>query len=485
MRVIFTILMLGMAVSLAGQDTLRFHKLGSSDKEKGVKILEDSDSSYLVLVNSGDAAFESNSSIQVLRINDADSIISSVSISSSGTESANDFVITEESSIIVCGITNGLTTHYSGFLFILDVEKNLKEIYHDLGEEWSEFSNVIAVQDSIIAILELAIEGEALPRFEGFDLQGVELFAKEIVGFEGHKFKDFKRSIWGNGYISCGFNQNDSMNGFIARFDNTLDLEWKHELALSGEDSYNAIEELSDSSIIVIGHSDGFFKSDIDIVVQKFTPFGAPIDTIIQGYDINANNQEDIPFGLTIFHDTIYFTGVTYTYGQGGAEPFMTVLNKDLGLLPFSTTFGTDRDDFSYSIVKNNRMLKGVGYTVKETNGLDDIIIWTRSEFNPGQIKIEFELSAFSIQDTIVGISEMRSLDSNSNTYWYSTHNDLNVVFSSDQIRNIHVIDALGRTIDEITANNRLVNIAYLPTGFYILSVSTLDKRTTHKVWVN
>ncbi|MDC1222073.1 T9SS type A sorting domain-containing protein [Salibacteraceae bacterium] len=485
MRLFLLIIWIALTSNLFGQDTIRFHKLGSQSKERGVEILQDSDTTYLLLVNSGNVEFESNSLVHILRIDDSDSILMSTSISTSGTEKALDLEAINDGRWAACGISNALTTKYSGFLYIEDEEGGLIEVYKNIQDEWSEFSNIVVVGDSILAVLEPVSNKGVAPEIRYFNTDGTQLNALVLSGFEGHKFEDFKRSMWGDGYLACGYNQDDSSNGFIVRFDSDFQIEWKYLLALSGEDVYTGIDETSDSSVIVIGYSDGFFESDIDILVQKFTSTGVPVDTIVQGYDINANNQDDFPYGLTIHNDTVYLTGVTSTYGFGGTEAFITVLSEDLGLLPFSSTFGTDRDDFSYSLVRNDRLIKGVGYTTKQTNGLDDVVVWTRKELTPGAIVVSQEISGYTINDTLVGIKDEHPLANMVGANWYSENGILYLSFDKDGFRKIEIFDLTGKLVDLKLPYQSEVIFSGLNPGLYILSVSQPHGSFTQKIWVD
>lgn len=485
MRVLLLILLSISMIECLGQDTVRIVKYGSSDKEQGVQILENLDSTYHVLMNSGDASFKSNSSIQIIKIDDNDNVLMAKSISSSASEYANDFIVTDDSIIVVCGLSNAIDTRYSGFVYFLGPNNTLVERYEAIGNNWSEYSNVILSGDDIIIVLEAITSSTLEPVILSYSKTGLERKRITLSNLHGYKFLEFKKSIWGGGYIGCGSFPSDSSNGFVIRLDSDFNVEWEYDFSLSGFDQFIDIDEFSDSTIVAIGQSDGFFEDDLDIVVAKLSADGNPIDTIVQGYDVSANNNDEYPSGLFVFNDTVYFTGYTYTYGKGGSEPFMTVLTKDLGLIPYSSTFGSGEDEFSFDCVRNSRMLKGVGYSRNATNGLDDLMIWTREIFNPTFVVVEEELRTYDVNDTIVGFSEENIIEKSETASWRPVDQGIELILPRYGFKHVSIYDITGVRIGAIylpsTTTKTIFNTG--AAGVYIVRIEYSDYAETLKVF--
>ena len=479
-KIVFLMAFILAALVGVGQDTISFIKIGTQNDEAGVRIKQYSDSSFVILVNSGNDQAQTNSNIELLTVDTSGFVINSISIGTIRSERASNFALVGESAIIT-GVSNGYSELYEGIIYFVDLDGTLKSEHHEsIANLWSTYTTLSVKGDTCLAVLEVIGSDVYEPVIQIFSVDGESLDQVILSNTEGFHFKQILPVQ--NGYLCVGSIGSDSSNAFLVRYDLSFEQQWISVFSTSGKDEFIGVTELKDSSIIVVGNSDGFFLSDQDIVVLKYDKNGQPLDTLFQGYDINADNKDDAVFSVFSKNDTIYSTGYTRTYGFGGSEAFMTRLDKDINPISGSGTFGTTGNEQSNDIISFKSGVVGVGFSENNTQGLRDIVFWKRSKFTANLTELVISDVSYSVSNTILEVKEENPLNFR-NLKIIQTGNHFKVESSSDELISVEVFDLKGtKCLDFRGYNNQGFSI--FSTGVYIIRVGLENEVIVKKVVV-
>lgn len=482
MKRILTILFALSGLISVGQDTIFFNKIGTKYSEHGIRMMPIANEEFLILANSGYSVSEASSNVDLLWINWDGKVKHSTSIGSEASESALDFAITSDSTVIISGVSNGLQTGYNGFLYFVRNDSLLKEI-NVVGESaWNAYDDLTVDDDTVFVVHDIIDDPTSIPVIEKYSIEGNFIEKQALTDLPGYKFESINREKYGTGFLATGSFLGDSLDGFIIRFNRDFSIEWEYVLALSGDETYIDLVETNDSSIIAIANSSSFNGPDFDILVQKFTRFGVSIDTIIQGYGISVNNGDDLPTDISIDQDTVYITGHTNTFGLGKSDGFITLMTINLEPKPFSTTFGTGSVDESFQILKSEKGLCGIGRTNDKTNGLDDILYWRREVFGNDTTEVLDTAYAYDHNPLVLEAGQINAPFSNEVRAYYSTETGLRIDGGADQVR-YELFDLRGRSVYSNRGTSK-GHIQSLPTGVYIIRITDGEFATSQKIFI-
>ncbi|MCO4805355.1 MAG: T9SS type A sorting domain-containing protein [Flavobacteriales bacterium] len=483
MKRILTILFVMTSLVGIGQDTIFFNKIGTKYSERGIRMEPIANGEFLILVNSGYSASEASSNVDLVRIDWDGNVKHSTSIGSEASESALDFAIASDSTIIISGISNGLQTGYNGFLYFVRNDSLIKEINVSGEAAWNAYDDLTVSDDTVFVVHDFIDDPSSTPVIEKYSIQGDFFERLVLTDLPGYKFESISREKYGSGFLATGSVLGDSLDGFIIRFNRNFSVEWEYVLGLSGDETYVDLVETNDSSIIAIGNSSSFNGPDFDILVQKFTSLGVSMDTIIQGYGMNVNNGDDLPTDIAIDEDTVYITGHTNTFGLGKSDGFITLMTINLGPKQFSTTFGTKSTDESFQIIKTTKGLCGIGSTDNKTNGLDDIVYWRREVFSNDTTVIADTAYAYDHNPLLLTVESSNAPVSDELRVYYSTDFGLHVNNGEAEVE-YELFDVSGQSVYSNRGNSR-GRIGSLPTGVYIIRIASGQFTTSQKVFIH
>lgn len=476
-QIIFILILALVGLRGAGQDTIHYVKIGTEYNEVGVQIERLSDSTFLVLANSGNDLNQNNSSIELLQVALDGSVLNALSLGTIKSDRANQFMVSGQS-VVISGISNGYSEIYEGSIWFLNLDGSRFQEHHEsINGLWSEYSVMLNRDDTVFAVLEAMNSSETNPKIKKFNLNGDFLNDVALNQMNGYHFQQLISSFDG-GFLGVGSILTDSSDAFIIKFDSKFEIEWEKVLSTSGNDVFVGVAQLSDSNIVVAGNSDGIFYDDIDIMVFKLTDNGDFLDTLYQGFDSSVVNRDDLVHSLDVLNDTVYLTGMTKTYGNGGAEVFMSRLDSDLNPVLGSSTFGTTADEESYDILPLNSGVVGVGYTKFNTLGGNDILFWNRNSFTNDTTVIIINTQQYTI-DTV--ITNIKRVEHNLEIEIIQNNNRITCSIPEGLKADLQVFDVQGRLIKQINKAS-YIDFSIATTGLYIIRMKVASNIVTRKV---
>ncbi|NQV52002.1 MAG: hypothetical protein HQ500_02405 [Flavobacteriales bacterium] len=441
-----------------GQDTTHYVRIGNLSKEAAVGMVPEGDSTFIILLNSGSEDESLSSNFHLLRISEGGNVLEAHSYGTNAVDRAIDFFVTQET-IIVCGLTNGHNNAlYEAFIYFIDRNDHSisKEYYFNIDEQWTMASALTVDGDSVIVIIETIGEEKEVELIH-FDLQGTFISKSLNPLLQGFKaYAITPRVVGSKGFLVVASRIGDSLDAHVLYLDKNFDVEWDASFSLSGDEEFFEAVEVSDSSIIAVGYSNSFFGTDEDILIVQFDSLGMPLDTLLQGYDVTVNNKDDRATSITTRNDSLFLTGYTSTYGEGGVECFTTVLSPSLGLTNFSTTFGTQDNEWSEKIQLHKSGAVGIGQTQHQAQGSQDLLFWYREHFTNNMVETVITSEYYFPESTQVGIEAVNA------------QTELRNSADLSELSRVKIFDLNGKVILEVDGSQWLEERSTLKGGMYM-----------------
>lgn len=456
-----------------GQDTVKYITFGSVWDEKPIELAYATDSTFYVLINSGDNQSNLNSNMQFFEISIKGEISSAFSIGSRYSEKGLSMAIAD-STIVVSALSNFNIGSYTPIVFGFDLSgEKLFEIHPIYDAANFQFSNLLVKGDSCFGFIEsLFIEQNlTIARLNTLDGSGFNI--EEINNTKGYHINNFIKNRNGDGFTAVGYKDSVQIDAIVLSFDSNMNLEWIREFSMSLDESYASVDQLSDSSLVIAGYTSSYFDADEDILLHKYKRNGDFILEEIQGYSSSGVNKNDRALDIKVTGaDTILLTGFTQTFGAGGHDVFMSRLNSQFEALQGSTTFGTVEDELGVKILPYKNGLVGLGYSSFNSKGMDDVLFWNRMSFDYNTVIVEDSVTEFEVSKTILEASHIDRSQSNWNLI--SNQNSIQIVCNSDQdFFRLNLFDISGRLVYS-NENQECYSTIYMEQpGIYIASLET------------
>lgn len=454
-----------------GQDTLSFLKVGDFGSEEGVEIVSFNDSTYYILANTADEF--NNSDYQLIPYNPDIGVSSAVNYGTLNSDRALDLTC-RDPKIFVVGMTNGNTASYEGFVHGIEGDSLSFQYYWGTGvaNTWWQASQ-IEVIDTIIYVLFEDVNQKEVPQLHKLSLSGQPIEAIELEGLVGANFSELHFDEHTQTLRACGkrLNQAANQDAFFYAFDLQLEEQWSYVFEEDGDEVFTDFARLNDTSVIIVGYTNSLFEEDDDILVIRLNELSLSPDSIlVQGYDSgNVVNRDDRAYGVFIDNDTIFITGETQTYGQGGVDGYITLLNPDLIPIPRGSTFGTPGDDYSFTLHKDGNALFGVGTTYERTKGLSDVLLWRRDAFDNTTLFTSVE-DFFLVSTGLVLNSEELVGDASNEEGLFANIEQGGFRLKSsiwDRTNEVQVYNSIGQRVTDL--NSFKEEVYGLPSGVYFL----------------
>jgi len=468
------------------QDTVFYSKIGGPSSEYASDFIVATDSTFYVLVNSGSDSNRLNSNIHVLEVNAYGKVKMTFEVGSFASEKGNK-ILRQDSVIIVAGRSNGMVNTYSGVIYGFTVSGiKLYEKYFSIADEWSEITQIVISNDTLLAIHEVIDSEVENLRFVKMNaLTGQEYSNDELPETFGYHLQGLNLNKYGSGFLACGYLFGDSLDAFLMNLDGSFTTRWTLIHSLGGNDVYTALDQFEDSTIIVVGYSESYFHPDEDILIHRISAAGLIQAEAIQGYDINVNNKNDRAYAVEVQSwDSVYITGYTDTYGEGMREVFISLIDSVLNNQSGSSTFGTRSNESSIRIKKFGVGLVGIGYSEYETNGLSDALFWYRPKIKPTGLTELFSNNSYSIDKSILHLQDAQ-MSENNQLYFSQEHQQFILADSKlSQNSSVVIYNALG----EVVFSNyvyQLGSLSHLKPGVYIAVFTFEVSKTTKKFLIH
>ena len=426
------------------QDTIDFHRIGTNAYEEGVAMVPWTDSSYLVLMNSGSGESAMNAQLHLVEIGIDGSVDRTLAVGSSASERGTSLAV-NDSLIYIAGTSNAMASKYTGVIYAVDMDGNKYfELYPEIEGTWSGISQLLVKGDTLFAILGALNEVDYLVEVVAMDAEtGQVYFQKPLSDTKGFTVNAWKSHPYAQGYVACGSFPGDSLDAFMAHFNGAFEPVWLRVHSLPGDDVYEDFDWFSDSNMIVTGWSSSYFDSDQDILIQRMTADGVIEKEEIQGYNINGGNADDR--GLTIAidaWDSIYISGFTGTYGFGKREIFLSRIDSALIARLGSVTLGTSENEWTEQILLTSTGMVGIGSIDHESLGTQDALFWRRDSVTDDSTIIVESTNLYSVDNQVLEVDEMQVVNK-----LPQISQDAGMLTFSDEVVEVIIHDISGRLI--------------------------------------
>jgi len=463
-----------LQLAWAQVDTIHYVNIGGLSAEEAIQMEALTDSTLLVLVNSGEDGGTNDAGIHLLELDADGNVLYAMSVGTYATDQATSMAI-QGNLVVIAGRSNGNAGSYEGCLYFVDWSQKtlIKEVYRSLEGNWSVYTSLVAWGDSVVAVLETSL-GLGMPRFEIFDLSGSLTGSQQLDSLEGHRIHKLTTLRHDQmRFVLIGESEeNGDIDAVIAALDPTLNLGWYASIALPGQEAFFDVGQLSDSSLVVVGYSSSYNEEDEDILFAKYSKDGLPIDTTRRGYDVTVDNKDDQGLALAIGDSLIYFSGYMNTFGAGGKDAFLSYVDFDLNFIAPSTTQGTSKEEYTSSMLCFDDAVLGVGLTTFQAGGKSDALFWRRDSITFGSsTSLIHSIIGYQVDEVILGVDDPR--DTSGLSFSVRGANDALQIFSLDRLdRTIYVLDASGRIVCEERLSGMGELVIKLPSGLYLVSQS-------------
>ena len=471
---------------LVGQDTLEFIKVGDYGAEEGVQIVKISDSTYYILANTADEF--NNSDYQLIEYSSKLGIIRAVNYGTLNSDRALDAAYSD-STLVVVGLTNGRSAVYEGFMHIISNDSFISEYYwgSHINSTWLQASQVL-IKDTLIYVWFEDVFKNLSPSLHKFTLSGDPLGVINFPQLPGASIREFDYDSLSQNFFASGSikNENNDRDAFLLSINNELENEWIYTVNKERDEIFEDFARLNDTTIVLVGYSNSFFEEDEDILVVKLNLNNLQPDSIlIQGYDSTVNeNRDDRAYSILINDDTIFITGVTATFGQGGMDGYITLLDENLIPIPRGSTFGSPGDDYSFSLWRDRDLLFGVGVTYFQTKGISDILIWERKKITKTTLYTSVSDFFLVSSGIVLGTENTQRLVNEDLTQKITIINGLLTVDENikKEFERIQLYNISGVRISENI--NEGIQVTGLSTGIYNLVFYSELNVTTVKMFI-
>lgn len=459
------------------QDTVHYFRLGTNSFEEAVDIEQLSDSTFAVLINSGDGIDQTNADMHVLEVSPMGKVLKSIAVGASTTERGNVMVI-KDSLVFVGGTSNGMSSKYTGVVYGLDWQGNkLLEVYPEIEGLWSGVQQMFFQGDTLFTVLQalndptMKLEVHAIDAFTG-----QVYFKIELDSTAGFDVRAWRNHPFENAYIALGSFAGDSLDAFITNYSRSFERRWHRTHALSGDDAYESIDWFSDSNMIVAGWSSSYNGPDEDILIHLLDAEGYIIKEEVQGYNTTITNKNDRAYSIAIAAwDSIYLTGYTETYGLGQRDIFLSRIDSALISRQGSITFGTESDEWSVQLVRFGAGLVGIGGTNDASLGTQDALFWRRDSI--------VNNTSFLTDSTVLYEPDTRVLSVPEPSHdhpRYHWNQSIRALTINEPVDLVRLFDLQGRLIAETKSGS----LAIHRSGSYILEIHSHLGRSYEKIFI-
>lgn len=328
-----------------------------------------------------------------------------------------------------------------------------------------------------------------------FDTTGNPIWVNYYGGSKIETSKAIALDPNGNIFVSGNFNSTDitigtntfnqiggGNNAFIIKYNSSGSIIWVKQKSAIGNGNLNVETIAIDNS----GHfylGGGFGVTGVIFGSQTLTSFGAG-DAYIAAFDNDGNDlwaknvgSTSLDIGKNIIIDTygnIIFSGwflgstlfvdIESFSNNGSGYDCYVIKYTSNGNRIWSTTYGGDNWDYSYSIASGGKSVYVAGKYLSSSISFGTTTVNNIGGADIFLAKLEGDISTAIIENQI---------KLNVSIYPNPTSYQLSIVSNMIDINELNIIDITGKTLRTITTDFNYINVAELSNGIYYIQLIT------------
>ncbi len=410
MRFILQILLLFLGFQAISQtDTSTYYiTYGDSSIEYFSEIQPTFDKGYIV-IGTTSSTNGSAADVYVIKLDSLFQKQWSKSFGSTFLENGKSIIQTRDSNFVFCGYTNK-TQNGDYDIWVEKIDRQGNFIWEQFigGNDWDFGYQIVELPDSslVIAGTTYSFGNNADGYIVRLDKSGNILWEKNTGSNAREELYGLTLNLKNDQIITVGESDKnfatDSTDIYFVKLDTAGNILVDTTYGGIKFDNARQVAATYDSAFVTMGSTNSQYLADLDYYAVKIDKNNTVAWEFTGGHNGNYDN-DDIGMAITTVNQEIFMGITTFTYGEGGSDIMLVVIDNFGNWINKNNTFGFLEDESVGDVLFANGHYILAGKTNSTGFGQDDALIIYKDTISPARNDI-----IQNIKDTILtGISNV------------------------------------------------------------------------------